>query len=176
MRTSSSKPFGSRKKEACDEPGKELRFKHIFRNGAQVILCIPVGHITIEGAGRPVSFQWQGRPPGQRELQQWTLNVASTLARRQRTTVGLKLDCPTSFRAWLIRPGKPPERVYRRQEVQCPFVEIRINARNWLPPKIYREKQLAEMRLYAEEPRLAPMPRRIWEPNLVRTKKGTSVQ
>jgi hypothetical protein len=84
--------------------------------------------------------------------------VASIVAARQHASVGLKLDCPTSFRAWLIRPGKPPERVYRRQEVRFPFIEIRINARNWLPPKTYSEKDLAEMCRYAEEPRLAPMP------------------
>jgi hypothetical protein len=85
-----------------------------------------------------------GAPSGKRELQRWLFTAASTLALRQNAIVRLKLDYPGSFHAWLLKPGRKPVRVYRPEQVRCPFIELRVNARSWLPPLNWSEEKAAQ--------------------------------
>jgi hypothetical protein len=102
----------------------------------------PSGFQTIPTWRQPLSVI--GARFGKRELQRWLFTAASTLALRQNAIVRLKLDYPGSLRAWLLKPGRKPVRVYRSEQVRCPFIELRVNARNWLPPLKLGETKAAQ--------------------------------
>ena len=72
----------------------------------------PSGFQTIPTWCHPLSVI--GARFGKRELQRWLFTAASTLALRQNAIVRLKLDYPGSLRAWLLKPGRKPVRVFHR--------------------------------------------------------------